>query len=113
MNIDEETAKKIQELQILEQNLQATLMQKQTIQVEASEVSNALNDLKKSDDEVYKIIGGIMLKSDKGALTKELDEKKKILSLRISSIEKQEKIFEEKAEKLRKEVTETLSKKKD
>lgn len=112
MDIDEATAKNIQELQILEQNLQNSIMQKQAIQIELSEISNALKDLKKSDDEVYKIAGGIMLKSNKADLTKELEEKKKILDLRISSIEKQEKNLEEKAGKLKKEVTDSFSKNK-
>lgn len=78
VNIDSETAKKIQELQILEQNLQTFLMQKQTIQVELNEILNALTDLKKSDDEVYKLVGGLVLKSDKTVLTQELEEKRKI-----------------------------------
>lgn len=113
VNIDSETAKKIQELQILEQNLQTFLMQKQTIQVELNEILNALTDLKKSDDEVYKLVGGLVLKSDKTVLTQELEEKRKIFDLRVSTIEKQEKILEEKAEKLKKEVTETITKKKN
>jgi prefoldin beta subunit len=111
MDIDSDTAKKIQELQISEQNWQSFLMQKQAIQVELSEVSNALSELKKSGDEVYKIVGGIMLKSDKAVLSKELEEKKRIFDLRISTIEKQEKIFEEKAEKLRKDVSSALTRK--
>lgn len=113
MDIDSETAQKIQELQVLEQNLQTFLVQKQAIQVELNEISNALADLKKSDGEVYKIVGGLMLKSDKDFLTKELEEKRKIFSLRISTVEKQEKILEEKAEKLKKEITETITKKKN
>lgn len=112
MDIDEATGSKIQELQILEQNLQNLLMQKQTVQIELNEVQNALNDLKKTEDEVYKVIGGVMLRSNKADLLKELSEKQKILELRIFSVEKQEKILEEKTGKLRKELTEILTKKK-
>lgn len=112
MDLDEATTKKIQELQILEQNLQGLIMQKQTIQIELNEISNALKDLKKSDDEVYRITGGIMLKANKADLTRELEEKKKILDLRVSAIEKQEKILEEKSEKSRKEISDTLEKRK-
>jgi prefoldin beta subunit len=113
MKIDEETGKKIQELQILEQNMQSLLMQKQAIQIELNEIENALMELKKSDDEVYKIVGGIMIRSNKAALTLELEEKKKIFGIRISSIEKQEKIFDEKAEKFKEEITNLVSKRKD
>lgn len=113
MKIDEETGKKIQELQILEQNLQSLLMQKQTIQIELTETENALSDLKKSDNEVYKVVGGIMLRTDKSTLTAELEEKKKILTLKISTMEKQEKIFDEKAEKFRKDISNFVAGKKD
>jgi len=109
MKIDQETTKKIQELQILEQNLQAFLAQKQNFQMDLSEILNALNDLKKSTEEVYKIVGGLMVRSDKKSITLDLEEKKKILELRISSIEKQEKILEEKSEKLKNEITKFVS----
>lgn len=109
MNIDEQTGKKIQELQILEQNLQNLLMQKQTFQIDLNEVASALSDLKKSDDEVYKIVGGLMIRSDKTSLTSDLEEKKRILELRISSMEKQEKILDEKAEKFKKELSDFVS----
>ena len=110
MKIDEQTGKKIHELQILEQNLQNLLMQKQTIQIELNEAANAISDLKKSGEEVYKIVGGLMVRSDKVSLLSELEEKKKLFELRISSIEKQEKIFDAEAEKFKKELSELVSK---
>ena len=113
MKIDQETTKKIQELQILEQNLQALSIQKQTFQIELTEVLNALSDLKKSGEEVYKIVGSLMVRSNKADLASDLEEKKKIFELRISSIEKQEKLLEEKAEKLKKEITNFVSGNKD
>lgn len=100
---------KIQELQSLEQNLQNFLMQKQIFQMELSEVTNALEEIKTSDDEVYKIVGNIMLKTKKESLNKELEEKRQVIELRISSIEKQEKIIEDKISNLRKEVSETIN----
>jgi prefoldin beta subunit len=113
MKIDEQTGKKIQELQILEQSLQTLSMQKQTFQIELTEVLNALSDLKKSGEEVYKIVGGLMVSSSKADLTSDLEEKKKIFELRISSIEKQEKILDEKSEKLKKEITNLVSESKN
>ena len=112
MNIDAETGKKIQELQILEQNLQNMLIQKQAVQSELNEAENASSEIKKAKDEIYKIVGGIMLKSEKSVLSREIEDKKNIFGLRVSSIEKQEKILEEKADKLRKEISEKLSLKK-
>jgi prefoldin beta subunit len=102
--IDEETAKQIQELQFLEQNLQNFLLQKQAFMFEKNETENALEELKKSEDDVYRIIGQIMIKSKKNAVEKDLKHKKDILDLRIKSIEKQEESIKEQLTKKRDEV---------
>ena len=112
MEILKETAQKIEELRILENNLHQFLMQKQTIQVELNEINNALEEVKKSSGDIYKVSSNIMLKSEKNSILKELEEKKKIFEIKINSIEKQEKIFEEKTEALRKEVNSEITKKK-
>ena len=70
MNVDSETSKRIQELQILEQNLQNLLMQKQAFQVELNEANNALGEVDKTEDEVYKVLGNVMIKTDKKVSTK-------------------------------------------
>ena len=45
-----------------------------------------------------------MIKSDKGKLKKELDEKMQIIELRVKNIDKQEKVIRERVEELRKDV---------
>ena len=94
---------KIQEMQILEQRIQNLLLQKQSFQIELSETEGALGEIQNSE-EVFKIVGNIMLKSDKNSVNNELSEKKKLLELRINSIEKQEDAMEKKAETLRTEL---------
>ena len=94
---------KIQEMQILEQSLQNLLLQKQSFQMELSETQNALNEIEKSP-EVYKIIGQMMMKTEKPKMKEELTDKEKLLNLRVSTIEKQEDSLSEKLEKLREEV---------
>jgi len=69
-----------------------------------AENENALEELEKSKKDAYKIIGAIMISSDKDNLKKELKEQKDILDLRIKSLDKQEKSFKEKAEDIQKEV---------
>ena len=108
MKLNKEIQEKVQELQILEQNLQAMVMQKQAFQIELNETENALSEVGKVRDEVYRIIGQIMLKSDKQEIEKELKEKKDILSLRLRSIERQENLFKDKLEKLKQEVTKQI-----
>ncbi len=107
---NEEAQKTVQELQIIEHNLHNLLMQKQAFQLELNETSNALEEVKKTKDEVYKVTGSIMLKADKPAVLKELEEKKKIFELRVNTIEKQEKIFESKAKDLQEQARKFLEK---
>lgn len=113
MEISKEISQKIQELQMFEQQLQSFLAQKQTIQLDSNETLNALDELKRTKDEVFKTLSGIMIKSDKDELIKELEEKNKLLELRIDSLEKQEKIMEERALKLRDEITSSMKEKKE
>ena len=100
----------IEELRALEHHLQNFLAQKQIIQVESQEISNALTELAKTKDEVYKVLGAMMIKTDKDSLSKELEEKKKLAQLRINSIEKQQRSIEERIEKINKELTVKINK---
>ncbi|MDO8460215.1 MAG: prefoldin subunit [Nanoarchaeota archaeon] len=109
MKIDEETNKKIEELQFLEQHTQHLLAQKQSIQIELNEANNALVELERTKDEVYKIFSGIMIKSDKEILIKEIKERKKILEMRFDSVDKQSILIQRKEEELSKEINKTLS----
>ncbi|MEX2017182.1 MAG: prefoldin subunit beta [Candidatus Pacearchaeota archaeon] len=102
--------KKIQELAILEQNFQNTLFQKQAFELELDETNSALLEIEKSGDEVFKIIGQLMIKTEKSKIKKELDEKKKILKLRIDSFSKQETYLHEKMDKIQEEITESINK---
>lgn len=99
-----EDNKKIQEMQFLEQNLQNSLLQKQAFQMELSETQSALKEIENSNDEVFKIIGQLMIKSDKSKIKKELSDKEKIISLRIKTLEKQETSLVEQVDELRNEI---------
>jgi prefoldin beta subunit len=102
--MDKETSGKLQELQVLEQNLQAIMMQKQAFQFELNESVNASEELGKTKDDVFKLLGNILIKAGKSEIEKQLKEKVDILSLRLKSIEKQEKSLAEKAEELRQAI---------
>ena len=95
--------KKIQELQMLEQNLQNFLVQKQNFQMQMVEIDSALEELSKTD-KAYKIVGNLMVASKKDELEADLKNKKEMTELRIKSIEKQEKSLKDRASKLQKEV---------
>ncbi len=102
--------KKIQEMQIIEQRLHNSILQKQAFQMELAEVDSALREIEKSGDEVFKIVGQLMIKAEKGKIQEELSEKKKILELKIKSFEKQENSLSEQADKIREELTKSAEK---
>ena len=87
------------------------MAQKQIVQVELQEIQNALGELDRTKDDVYRILSGIMIRTEKNTLKKELEDKKKLAELRISSIEKQEKSIEEKTTKLKEKISSVMNKK--
>jgi prefoldin beta subunit len=101
---------KIQELQILEQRLQNSILQKQAFEMELAETNSALKEVEKSGEEVFKIIGQLMIKSEKSKIQEELLSKQKILEIRIKTFEKQENSLTEQVEKIRDEMTKSMKK---
>jgi prefoldin beta subunit len=102
---------KIQEMQILEQNLQNLLLQKQAFQMELSETEAALKEIEKADEEVFKIIGQLMIKTNKSDVKKDLLNKQKILDMRLKPLEKQESALSTKIEEIREELMKSMNKK--
>jgi len=105
-----EQDKKIQEMQLLEQNLQNLLLQKQAFQIELAETQSALKEIENSGDEVFKIIGQLMIKTNKSKMKEELLNKEKILDLRIRAIERQETSLTEQLDVLRTEIMKSIKK---
>lgn len=104
--------KKIQEMQILEQNLQNLFMQKQAFQMELSETEEALKEIEDAGDEVFKVIGQLMIKTEKSKMSDELSSKKKLIEMRMNTFEKQEKAITEKIEDIRSEIMKSSENKK-
>ena len=109
MEVSKETEQKIGQLQMFEQSLQSFLGQKQQFQVQLVEVESALNELDNTE-KAYKIVGNIMVETDKNELKAELQSKKEMLELRIKTMEKQEVHIREKAEKLQSEILKKIKK---
>lgn len=109
MELSKETQESISKLQLIEQNVQQLLLQKQQFQAQLFELESALKEIEKTD-ESYKIVGNVMIKADKAALKAELLSKKEIVDLRLKNLDKQEKQLKDKAEALQKEVMGKLKK---
>ncbi|PIN88667.1 hypothetical protein COU61_03975 [Candidatus Pacearchaeota archaeon CG10_big_fil_rev_8_21_14_0_10_35_13] len=103
-----DSSEKIRELQMLESGLQSLALQRQAFSFEVSETNHALDEVKSSEGDVFRIIGSVMVKGDPKAIVGELEKKLKVLELRVKSLESQEKELFDKAENLRKEVDASL-----
>ncbi len=113
-NLSEETQRKIQEMQMMEQGFQQLMMQKQAFTMEGNENDKALEELKKAEGDVFKIVGSsIVIKTEKNKLQKELEHKKELIDLRLKNIDKQEKELTDKLQGLREEVMKEISEKQD
>lgn len=108
--MNEQMQEKIGQIQLIQQNLENFGMQRQQFQLQQTEIESALSEMENSNT-VYKIIGNIMILSDKDKLRKELDEKREMLSIRIGTIEKQEDKLRLKVEELQKDIMQGLEQK--
>ena len=81
----------IEQFQTLQQQLQATLIQKENVKLQHLEAEKALDELMKSDaKEAYKIAGSIMIKKEVSEIKKDLEERIEDLDLRMKTMEKTE-----------------------
>ncbi len=96
---------KLIHLQQYQQQLQALSSQKQSIQLQEAEVSNALKELSVvKDEKVFEIVGNVLINRKPDELIKRLNDKKERISLRLESIDKQIKRITEKVQSLQKEL---------
>lgn len=100
----EQNNQKIQEMQMLEHNLQNLLMQKQAFHMELSETAAALMEVEKASDDIFKIVGQLMVKSNKKDVVEDLKNKKRLLELRVETMNKQEESLNKQAETLRDDI---------
>ncbi len=108
-NLSPEIQAKIQELQMLEQNFQQLLMQKNAFSMESNETDYIIKEVEKTEGEISRIIGNqVVIKSTKEAILEDMKKKKELIDTRMKSIDEQEKEFSEKIESIREEVMKTI-----
>ena len=104
-NLDEETQRKIQELQMMEQGFQQLLMQKNAFSMESNETDLIIKEVEKTNGEVSRIIGNqVVIKTTKEEILEDMKKKKELIETRMKAINEQEKEFSEKIESVREEV---------
>ncbi|HIJ98707.1 TPA: prefoldin subunit beta [archaeon] len=108
--LSQEMQQKIQDFQEAQQQARVLLSQKYQIELQMKETQNALDELEKAGNtEVHKVVGQILIKSDKNTVHSELKEKVETLELRLKTIEKQEKKVMEKVKTLQEELQKGLA----
>jgi len=105
-------SEKVAQLQVMQQNLQNLMGQKQQFQQQMEENDSALTELSKSS-KAYKIVGNLMVAGKKEELEKELEEKKEMWELRLKSIDKQEELLKKRMAELQKEAMAEMTGAKD
>jgi prefoldin beta subunit len=103
---------KVQQIQILQQNLQQIGMQKQQIQSQLIEIESAIKELD-STSQAYKIVGKIMIASNKEDLIKDLEEKKETNNVRLKTFVEQENTLKQNIESLQQEIVSEMKKDKE
>jgi prefoldin beta subunit len=100
----------VSRLQQLQQNLQAIMLQKQHLEVESVETERALEELKKAgaDDAVYKNAGSVLVRAQKDAVIKELEEKKELSNTRVMVLTKQETRVKENLKEVESKINEMI-----
>ncbi len=101
---------KINKLQLLQQNLQNILLQKQQIESSLLELNSACEELSHAD-KAYKIVGKIMIASAPETLLAELGQKKEIAELRLKNLLKQEENIKRSLETIQEDAVKELQQK--
>ncbi len=93
------------EYETLQQQLRSILIQKEALQIQIAEIENALEEIKNvKDEEIYKVVGSIMVKKKKEEVQKELEENKEDFELRVKSLENVEKNLIERIKKIEEKI---------
>lgn len=100
----------VRQLQLVQQNLQTIISQKQQIEDQLMELNSALAELQKTE-KAYRILSGIMLAASARELQEELTEKKERASLRLKNFSRQEGNLRQTMEGLQKKMVEELKEK--
>jgi len=89
--VTEEDKKFLEQFQVLQQQLQTILIQKENLKLQILGIDKAIEELQASKGtNAYKIVGPIMVQKDLKKLKTELEESKSNFDLRSKTLEKAE-----------------------
>jgi prefoldin beta subunit len=109
VEVPKETKELIAQFQTYQQQLEAILIQKESLRLQTMEIEKALEELRKTEKATaYKIAGFVMVKKKVKDLEKELVEQKENLEMRVKSLEAAEKRTSEKIKELQTQLKKVM-----
>ncbi len=107
--MEKDVEKLIIQLQMLNQQLQSVLVQKQTLMLHNTEIEHAMEEIKDNTGKVFSIIGPVLIEKENKSVKQDLNERKEETELRIKTLEKQEKMLKDKIKELQEKFKEMQS----
>lgn len=97
-------------LQQVQQTLQTVLAQKQQVELELTEIEQALSEMQKTADNtiIYKAVGTLLVKAEKPKVTADLTERKELLNTRAAVLGKQEERLRAQSKDLQTKIQEDI-----
>jgi prefoldin beta subunit len=101
----------IAQLQTIQQQLQMVVSQKVQLESALKEIENAIQEVEKTSEDtpIYKSVGTVLVKTKRGDILKELNEKKETIEVRIRALSRQEEKLRERLQELQNKVKSMLS----
>ncbi len=98
------------QLQQLKVQIEAVGRQKMHVEALLKDAGNALEELEKLDDKsvIYRAVGELMIKAERGVVKGDLSEKKETYDLRSKTLERQEERVQKKYQQLQQQLQEAL-----
>ena len=107
MGVEEE----IVEFQKLDKQLQAIATQRIQFEAQLNEIKNAIKEIENSSaEEVYKLVGGVLIKTTRKEALEDLKKKKEVIERGIERFREEENKLKEKLERLTRKLEGLLKK---
>lgn len=106
--ISDDLKTKFAQFQTMQQQLQMIGAQKQQLTMELVDSEEAKKEVGKSKGDVYRAVGPILIKAERGSVETDLEETISSAQNRLSLLENQEKKLATKAQELQKELQSQL-----
>lgn len=92
--------------QSLQQQMQVISAQRESLNLQMIEMGKALEEVSKpSKEEIYKIVGPVLVKTERAKAKKDLEQKKDIITLRLKTLEKTESKIKEQLEEIKNKIS--------